>query len=82
MEAGGRPRLGWVNPGSSYLCSNDPRAHFGLGPADRVDSIRVRWPEGDEEEFPGGGVDRRRVLRKGEGRKLDAPVPPKDGPAS
>src|SRR5205823_138540 len=31
VAAGGKRRHGWVNPGSSYLGSNDPRVHFGLG---------------------------------------------------
>ncbi len=72
VQAGGRRRVGLVNPGSSYLCSNDPRVHFGLGPADRVDSIRVRWPDGDsaEEVFPGGPADRLVVLRRGEGKTM------------
>jgi hypothetical protein len=70
VSAGGRRWVGAVNPGQSYLCSNDPRAHFGLGPADHVDAIRVRWPDGDsaEEVFPGGAADRLVVLRRGEGR--------------
>lgn len=67
IRAGGRSHVAWVNPGSSYLCSNDPRAHVGLGSADRVEAIRVTWPEGDEEDFPGGGVDRVTTLKKGEG---------------
>jgi hypothetical protein len=72
VSAGGRRWVGSINPGQSYLCSNDPRAHFGLGPADRVDSIRVRWPDGDsaEEVFPGGAADRVLMLRRGEGHAL------------
>jgi hypothetical protein len=71
VEAGGRRWVGVINPGQSYLCSNDPRAHFGLGAAERVDSVRVRWPDGDgaEECFPGGAVDRPMILRRGEGTK-------------
>jgi hypothetical protein len=70
VEASGRRWHGMVNPGSSYLCSNDPRVHFGLGSAGRVDSIHVRWPDGEnaEEIFPGGEVDRMVSLRRGEGR--------------
>jgi hypothetical protein len=32
--------------GSSYLSSEDPRAHFGLGSADRVTQVVVEWPDG------------------------------------
>jgi hypothetical protein len=68
VEVGGRRWKRWVNPGFSYLCSNDPRAHFGLGPAAEVDAIRVVWPDGTEEVFPGGAADRTVAVRKGEGR--------------
>jgi hypothetical protein len=67
VHAGSRRWLGLVNPGSSYLCSNDPRVHFGLGPATNVDAIHVVWPDGVEEVFPGCPVDQVLVLRKGEG---------------
>lgn len=67
VAAGGRPRTRWANPGYSYLCSNDPRAHFGLGESAEVESIRVAWPDGLVEIFPGGGADRYVTLRKGEG---------------
>src|SRR5438309_855546 len=67
VRAGGKRWIGFINPGQSYLCSHAPQAHFGLGPADHVDSISVRWPDGDtaDEVFPGGDVDRSIVLRRG-----------------
>jgi hypothetical protein len=34
--------------GSSYLSSEDPRCHFGLGAADEVAEVVVRWPGGAE----------------------------------
>jgi enediyne biosynthesis protein E4 len=68
IEACQRRLLGWVNPGYSYLCSNDPRAHFGLGAAERVDAIHVKWPDRTCETFPGCPADRVMVLRKGDGR--------------
>ena len=37
---------GWLNPGASYLCSNDPRVHFGLGKITQVDTVEVRWTDG------------------------------------
>jgi hypothetical protein len=37
-----------VHAGSSYLSSEDPRAHFGLGDAGEVRELVVRWPDGQE----------------------------------
>jgi len=57
-----------IQPSCSYLVSNDPRALFGLGPVDFVASIRVIWPDGKEELFTGGAVDRSMIVRKGSGQ--------------
>jgi enediyne biosynthesis protein E4 len=35
-----------VQSGTSYISQNDMRQHFGLGSAEVVDSIEVRWPDG------------------------------------
>jgi hypothetical protein len=67
VRAGERHWWRLLNPGYSYLVSNDPRVHFGLGNAMAVDSIQVIWPDGKEEHFPGGAADRLLVLRKGTG---------------
>jgi enediyne biosynthesis protein E4 len=37
-----------VQAGSSYLSSEDPRAHFGLGDAAEVSKLVVAWPGGEE----------------------------------
>jgi hypothetical protein len=71
VHANGRRWTGFINPGYSYLCSNDPRAHFGLGETGSVESIHVRWPDGKQEVFPEQAADRVVVLRKGEGRRGD-----------
>ncbi len=65
--AGPRRWVRWLNPGYSYLTSNDPRVHFGLGPVEHVDAIRVLWPDGLEEQFPGRDVDRLVQVRRGQG---------------
>ncbi len=42
----GRRLVRELRAGSSYLSSEDPRAHFGLGSAKRVREVRVRFPDG------------------------------------
>jgi len=68
--AGGQSHFAWINPGYSYASSNDPRAHFGLGSATRLETIRVWWPDGKEEEFQGTEADKILVLRRGQGKIL------------
>jgi hypothetical protein len=58
-----------IQPSSSYLVSHDPRAHFGLGSLTQIDTVRVLWPDGTEERFAGGAVDRHLILRQGAGQK-------------
>ena len=70
VSAGGRRRTVWVNPSQSYLCSSDPRAHFGLGPTLRVEGVNVVWPDGSEEQFDGGPADQIVTLRKGSGKAV------------
>jgi hypothetical protein len=70
VRAGGRSWWRLVQPAHGYASSQDPRAHFGLGAASAPDSIRVRWPDGVDEDFPGGPVDQYRLLRKGSGKLL------------
>jgi hypothetical protein len=70
VQAGGRHFKRWLNPGYSYLCSNDPRLHFGLGQANHVEAIEVLWPNGDAEVFPQVKADQAIELRKGSGKPL------------
>jgi hypothetical protein len=67
VRAGGKGLVRLINPASSYLCSNDVRAHFGLGPAEQVDGIEVVWPDGTNETFAGGPADREVKVEKGRG---------------
>ena len=43
---GGRTLVREVQAGSSYLSSEDPRVHFGLGAARTVRELVVRYPDG------------------------------------
>ena len=47
----GSSRYGHVTRAGSYLSSNDPRLFFGLGGADGVRSIQIRWPDGASQEI-------------------------------
>ena len=40
-----------VKSGSGYLSQNEPHLHFGLGDAEKVDALTVRWPCGRIETF-------------------------------
>ncbi len=44
--------------GTSMLCSNDPRLLIGLGDADRIDRLTIRWPSGAETVLEDLEVDR------------------------
>lgn len=49
LEAGGQTRVQWVHAGGVSMASSGPaEVHFGLGSADRVDRIRVIWPNGEQ----------------------------------
>ena len=48
-EVGSQKLLRTIDGGGSYLCSSDPRVHFGLGNAARVDRLEIRWPSGKVE---------------------------------
>jgi enediyne biosynthesis protein E4 len=50
----------------SYLSASDPRVHFGLGTAEQVDELTIRWPGGQTEVHRNLPVDRYITLREGE----------------
>jgi hypothetical protein len=52
---------------SSYISSNDPRLHFGLG-EETTASIEVRWPNGLEEAFKNVPADRLITIQEGAGK--------------
>jgi hypothetical protein len=51
VEANGLRMIEDMIPARGYLSAQDPRLNFGLGKADRADSIEIRWPDGQVERF-------------------------------
>jgi hypothetical protein len=46
VEAGGIVQIREVDGGNGYSSQSDRRLLFGLGGADHVDRVEVRWPDG------------------------------------
>lgn len=61
--ANGLTQYGTVQAGGSYLSSNDPRLHFGLGSATQAD-VTVTWPGGAKEEFRAIPANRQLDIRQ------------------
>ena len=57
-----------VRTAYSYLASNDPRVHLGLGEARQASRVSVRWPNGTIEAFGDLQADRVVTLQRGRGK--------------
>ena len=66
IVAGGRRQVAWRFGGGSYQSASDPRLHFGLGNADRVESIEVAWPSGRVDRFGPLAADAAYLVREGQ----------------
>jgi hypothetical protein len=71
VKAGDRVLVDEVRSGSSYDSNNDMRVHFGLGRAERVDWVEVRWPSGLTERFSNLNVDAVQSLKEGSGTAIN-----------
>jgi hypothetical protein len=68
VSANGMKQRGDVLSGGSYSSTSDPRPHFGLGQAAKVDDIEVHWPSGKVEHFTVTGVDQIVTITEGTGK--------------
>jgi hypothetical protein len=63
---GGKVQVQEVLSGTSYISSNDPRLHFGVGSATTAD-IEIHWPLGLVEKYPGLAAGQLVTIREGQG---------------
>ena len=53
--------------GGSFASSSDPRLHFGIGAATKIDKLEVRWPDGLVETVSTPAIDTYTTLTEGKG---------------
>jgi enediyne biosynthesis protein E4 len=56
-----------VRSGGSYLSQSDLRVHFGVGKAERVDVLEIRWPSGHVDTLKDIKVNQLIFVKEGEG---------------
>ena len=64
LSMGRRTIMRTVRAAYSYLASNDPRVHVGLGTETQAVNVRVRWPNGAVETFGDFSADQIVTLRR------------------
>ena len=75
VRTGKLKQMNEVRAGGSYLSSNDPRLHFGLGAARFMDEVEIRWPSGKLEVLKDLPADFIYTVVEGAGVKTKTPLP-------
>jgi hypothetical protein len=75
VKAGKLVQFSEVRAGGSYLSSNDPRLHFGLGAEATMNEVEIRWPSGMVEVMNNIPADFIYTIVEGEGIKDKAALP-------
>ena len=73
VEVAGRRQTQWLLAGDGYQASNQRQLIFGLGAAERVEKLRIRWPAGSVQEFDDLAADQSLILIEGSPRITPAP---------
>lgn len=58
-----------IGGGAGYQSANPLDVWFGLGEAERIERVTVRWPDGRVESFPDVSVDGAVLLERGQGHE-------------
>jgi len=56
-----------VRSGGSYISQSDLRLHFGLGKAEKVDTLEIRWPSGHVDALKDIKANQLIFVKEGEG---------------
>jgi hypothetical protein len=76
IRAAGVQQFSEVRGGASYLSQNDLRLHFGLGAAGKMESVQIRWPNGNVESLQDVAADNIYTIVEGKGIQDKKPLPP------
>ena len=80
VKAGGLTQVAEGRANSSFESASDPRLHFGLGSANHVDSIIVRWPSGTIDRIGAQSADQQLAIEEGKGLIIEQTVAPRKRP--
>jgi hypothetical protein len=67
VKAGSSSQVLEARTNASFESASDPRLHFGLGRADKVDSIQVLWPSGTIDKIENESTNQELVIEEGRG---------------
>jgi hypothetical protein len=75
VEAGKLVQFSEVRGGGSYISQNDPRLHFGLGAAAKMNQVEIKWPSGKVEVLHDVPADFIYTVVEGEGIQQKTALP-------
>jgi hypothetical protein len=70
VKAGAKTWTSEVRSGGSYISQSDRRVLIGLGGLSKIDSVDIRWPDGESQRFENLTPGKYYLLKQG-----DTPVP-------
>jgi enediyne biosynthesis protein E4 len=73
IKAGSLTQTAEVRANSSFESASDPRLHFGLGLANDIDEITVRWPSGRVDKIGTEKANQELIIKEGKGVTLRIP---------
>lgn len=58
LMAGGLKQMRFIDGGNSFAAQSSQRIHFGLGSADKIDALEIRWASGRKQSLTQVPADR------------------------